>query len=376
MKILLFAILFTVIFIANVFAEDKIKWIDAEELGIKGKGFPDAKAYRRLSDKDLETMHKILPYIGEPKNKAFPYVGECSAGLHIDFKTNARIIKVRWSVKYCDFPTNITFSNQSGLDLYILLGDKFRYVNTALGDMFEKDNVERTLVNTGMGRIPGGMNEYTLNLATYDEVTKLEIGIPENAKIESVPDKPDYIAIYGTSITQGGCASRPGMIYSHMLRRELNEEIVNLGFSGSGLLQPEMTDILCKLNPKLMIMDSLANMGSLKKEDFYERFEYFYTSFRKAHPKTPILFLGHPAYTNSWTWYDYSKGDDDPTNVYTKDLINKWNDPNVYFIEGKDLYGDDWEGTVDSVHATDLAYVRITEKILPVILTILKSPKF
>lgn len=347
-----------------------MKYINAKELGILGKGFPEAKGYRRFSDKDLEIMTKIYPTF-ENGDEAWPRVGENSAGLHIDFRTDTRIMNIKWSVRYGDQTINLTLINQSGLDVYIKKDGKYRFVNVGR-PVPGKKLFEEVIFNKNFGKIPEGMNEYTINLGTYDEIKDVQIGIEDDAKIEPLePNENGYIAVYGTSITEGGCASRPGMIYTHMMRRELKKEIINLGLSGSGLLQPEMTDMLNRLDPKIMIMDSLANMNGLPEDIFNANFRYFYKTFRESHPKTPILFIGHPVFGNEWAWL----GDDgeNHTNINLKKLIKEWADPDVYWIEGIGLFGSDYEGTVDSVHATDLAFYRMNEIVLPVVKDILKK---
>ena len=347
-----------------------MKYINAKDLGILGKAFPEAKGYRRFSDEDIDTMTAIYPKFANG-DEAWPRVGENSAGLHIDFKTDTRIMNIKWSVKYCDLTINLTLINQSGLDVYMKKDGKYRFLNVGR-PVPGKKLFEASIIDKSFKKIPQGMNEYTVNLGTYDEIKEVFIGIDDDARIEPAePNTNGYIAVYGTSITEGGCASRPGMIYTHMLRRELKEEIINLGLSGSGLLQPQMTDILNRLDPKIMIMDSLANMNGLEEKVFFENFRYFYRTFRAGHPKTPILFIGHPSFGNQWVWI----GDegDNHTNTYMKKLLKEWNDPLNYWIEGKDIIGTDFEGTIDTVHATDLAFYRMNEKILPVVKDLLEK---
>ena len=346
-----------------------MKNINAKDLGILGKGFSEAKGYRRFSDKDLEIMTQIFPTF-ENGDEAWPRVGENSAGLHIDFKTDTRTMNIKWSVKYCDQPINLTLINESGLDVYVKIKGKYRFLNVGRPipgkKVFEANIIDKTYTE-----IPQGMNEYTVNLGTYDEIKDVQIGIDDDAKIEPAEPKQGYIAVYGTSITEGASASRPGMVYTNMMRRELDEEIINLGLGGSGLLQPQMTDILNRLDPKIMIMDSLPNMTGLTEDVFNKNFRYFYKTFRGSHPKTPILFIGHPVFGNVWAWL----GDDGESNsnIKLKKLIKEWNDPDVYWIEGKGLFGYDYEGTSDTLHATDLAFYRMNEIILPVVKDLLKK---
>ena len=161
-----------------------MKWINALDLGIKGRAFK-AEGYHRLTKEDNKIMSKVFPP-GAHHVVWFPKLGNCSAGLHVDFKTDSRNIFVRWTVKYMDIPDSMSIINQSGMDLYILWGKDYRFVNSTIFH-YQKYN-ECKLVDN-FKNIPKKINEFSLNLCSYDEIVELEIGIDDNAKIESCPDK-------------------------------------------------------------------------------------------------------------------------------------------------------------------------------------------
>lgn len=330
-----------------------MKWINAETLGIQGKGF-DTIGYRRLTEEDNEIMSKVFPQsVTNHHIVHFPKLGHCSSGLHIDFETNSRNIYVRWTVRYLDFSDSSSIINQSGMDLYILIDNKWKF---AKGTIFLNKKTNECPLIDNFENLPKGNNKYTLNLSTYDEIVELEIGIDDDATIKGLEKKEDYIAIYGSSITQGGCASRPGMIYSNQIRLKMQEEVVNMGFCGLGVLNPEMIDILNKLNPKLMILDCVPNMRLMEKEDFQNRYYNFYNTFRKDHPKTPILFIEKAKYTNEWLISDTFS----INNTYLKEVFNKLyeTDKNLYYIEGDNLYGSS-EASSDGEHPNDLGFTNM-----------------
>ena len=343
-----------------------MKWINALDLGIKGRAFK-AEGYHRLTKEDNKIMSKVFPP-GAHHVVWFPKLGNCSAGLHVDFKTDSRNIFVRWTVKYMDIPDSMSIINQSGMDLYILWGKDYRFVNSTIFH-YQKYN-ECKLVDN-FKNIPKKINEFSLNLCSYDEIVELEIGIDDNAKIESCPDKKDYIAFYGSSITQGACASRPGMIYTNIIRRKLKEEVVNLGFCGTGQLNPEMVEILNRLDPKIMVMDCMPNMYWMEEEEFIKRYTHFYTTFRESHPKTPILFVEKAIYTNSW-----AKGVAIENNCYVlRNLTLKWyiTDAHLYYLQGEALYGNDFEASSEGEHPNDIGFTRMADIILKKLKAILKS---
>ena len=341
-----------------------MKSINAKDLNIHGKGFVNAKDFTRLEPEDLATMTRIFPkYSVNMDLEAFPRIGNNSAGLHIDFKTDSRNITLKWTTEYRNRFESMAFYNESGLDLYIMINGKYRFLGAACPNTKEKHSVW-DIVTEKFKNIPEGMNQYTLNLCMYDQCSHLEICIDDNAKIEPVPLKKDYIAIYGSSITQGGCASRPGRTFTHILRMNLDEEIVNMGFSGGGLLQPEMTDILMKLSPKIMVMDCVANMAAaLNDENYIYNWNYFYIKFREKFPNVPLVIIEQPTFTDSWTFLDSLE----PKNLLLRDIVKSWNDKNLSYIKGDNLYGDDFEASVEGTHPTDLGFARMVEIIQPVL---------
>ena len=341
----------------------KMIWIDAKKLGVAARPFKDALNYRRLTEEDNEIMTKVN------ENGFFPKLGRNSAGMHVDFKTDSRELFVRWSVCFGDPVTNFNLIGYSGLDCYMFYEGAYRYLGSGIPTPKRKTGHEACIMPKHYKKIPKGMNLFSLNLCNYDECKKIEIGIDDDAKIEGVPFKSDYIAVYGSSITQGGCSSRPGMAYTHIMRRTLNEEVYNMGFSGAGLLEPEMTEILNKLDPKLMILDCVANMCFLEDKFFIERYNYFYDVFRKSHPKTPVLVIEQPYFTNSWAWLD----EFELKNYVLRDVVSKWKDKNVFYLKGDDLYGHDFEASTDGVHPTDLGFLRMSQEIVPYVKEILKK---
>ena len=106
-----------------------------------------------------------------------------------------------------------------------------------------------------MKDLPAGKREYLLYLPLYNGVRSVELGLPKDSTLakagtwSSAIGKP--IVFYGTSITQGGCASRPGMVHTAILGRQLNAPVINLGFSGNGKMEPEMANLLAELDPAL-----------------------------------------------------------------------------------------------------------------------------
>ncbi len=134
-------------------------------------------------------------------------------------------------------------------------------------------------------------------LPLYNGVESVEIGVTTNSICEPAPvrtRKP--IVFYGTSILQGGCASRPGMAYPAIVGRWLDWPTINLGFSGNAWSEPELAQLLAELDPQVYVLDPLPNMTEVKVR---ERMEPFVKTLRAAHPKTPIVLVENVEYCDA-----------------------------------------------------------------------------
>src|SRR5262249_29415705 len=143
--------------------------------------------------------------------------------------------------------------------------------------------------------------EYLLYLPLYNGVKSVEVGVPKGAALTKASPRPaDHakpLVFYGTSITQGGCASRPGMVHTAILGRRLERPVINLGFSGNGRMEREMAELLAELAPAVYVLDCLPNMDAALVA---QRVEPFVRTLRKARPDTPILLVEDRSYTTAF----------------------------------------------------------------------------
>jgi hypothetical protein len=191
-------------------------------------------------------------------------------------------------------------------------------------------------------------------------VTSLEIGVVKGSTIERAPARAAEsrsIAFYGTSITHGISASRPGMTHPAILGRMFNREVINLGFSGNGRMEPEVTRFVAELDPEVFVLDCLPNMTA---KDINERAEACVLTLRKAHPKTPILLVEDRNYADNFL--NAARRERNETNhaamrsVYAKMQHDKV--PHLHYLKADALLGDDGEATIDGSHPTDLGFMR------------------
>jgi lysophospholipase L1-like esterase len=213
--------------------------------------------------------------------------------------------------------------------------------------------------------VPG--SECILYLPLYNGLKSIEIGIPKGKTLStpdlSVAKRGKPVVFYGTSIIQGGCASRPGLAAVSIVSRELDVPVVNLGFSGNGRMEQALADLLAELDPSIYVIDCLWNMepGLVN-----ERVEPFVKTLRKARPNTPIVLVE-----------DSSVKGISPTEkgrvlraVYDK--LTKEGIKGIHFLPNTGMLGADSEGTVDGCHHNDLGMMRQADALSKVLRPLLK----
>ncbi len=287
-----------------------------------------------------------------------------SAGMAAHFVTDARRIDVRWTLKKERLALpHMAATGVSGIDLYVRHQGRWRWLATARPTQFPTN--EWTLVK----EMTGEPCEYLLYLPLYNGVEEVDLGVPEGASFKPGPPRSADarpVVVYGTSIVQGGCATRPGMAYPAIVGRTLDSPVINLGFSGNGRSELEMARLLVELDLAVYVLDSLPN---LRPPQVAERVGPFIGTLRDAHPTTPIVLVENVVYQNA----DFIQSRRESYRGKNAELRKIYGrliaagDENLYYIRAEELLGDDGEGTVDDIHPTDLGFVRMSEAIVRVV---------
>ena len=203
------------------------------------------------------------------------------------------------------------------------------------------------------------MRDITFYLPLYKGVKVLGIGLDENAKIEAARRfaLPAPVVFYGTSITQGGCASRSGMSYQAILGRQLNIDFVNLGFSGNGLGEPEMAAAVAAIPASCYVLDFAQNNKTV--ESVEKAYGPFLDVVRAKNPQTPIVAIT-PIYTSRESSLDPSASEFEQMRAHIRVVVGKRiaaGDTNLQLVEGTDLLGpSQGDGLVDGSHPNDLGF--------------------
>jgi lysophospholipase L1-like esterase len=331
---------------AKVDEASGVHWYDIRSLGLEGQGWADVKApFDRLPAKAEQTARPPVWALGRN-----------STGLCVRFVTGATAVHARWTVtgKNLAMP-HMPATGVSGLDLYVrTAAGKWQWVANG------RPTAETTAAQLATG-LPAGEKEFLLYLPLYNGVASAEIGLPKGAVLKRADPRPAEQArpmvFYGTSITQGGCASRPGMVHTAILGRRFDHAVINLGFSGNGTLDLEMAALLGELDAAVFVLDCLPNLAPAQVA---ERTGPFVQALRKAKPTTPILLVEDRSYASAPALAALAKRNTDSRAAYKKafDALVLAGDKNLHYLRGEHLIGDDGEGTVDGSHPTDLGFMR------------------
>lgn len=326
-----------------------IRWYSATQLGVEGRGWSDtASPYDRL------------PARAEAKVPSSVWgLSRHSAGLSVRFGSDATQLQARWVLTSAGLgmphmpPTGV-----SGLDLYVReAAGSWRWL--AVGQPRAQTNTT-TLVQ-GM---PVGWREYLLYLPLYNGTKSLELGVPEGAVLApggpraGAARKP--VVFYGTSITHGACASRPGMTHVAILGRRFQFPTLNLGFSGSGRMEPVMAEFLAELDPSVYVLDCLPNM---KAAEVMERVAPFVRRLRQDHPLTPIVLVEDRFYPDGFLLEGRRRHNEENHAALraSYETLRREGVKGMYYVPAVDLLGGDGEATVDASHPTDLGFMRQAE---------------
>jgi hypothetical protein len=335
---------------SGVLAPDgKTVWYNGTLLGVEGKGWVNTESfYDRLPLKAKGMVR--TPVWG---------LSHSSAGMQIRFRTDAKSIQVRWTLTNQSLAMpHMPATGVSGIDLY---------ARDQAGRLRFCANGRPTgVINKASFRLPAS-KEYVLYLPLYNGVKLVEVGVSKDKSLSKLPcPSPSHcIVFYGTSITQGACASRPGMAATAIISRGLGAPIINLGFSGNGNMEKEMAELLSELDPAIYVLDCLWNMSP---QQVSERVEPFITRLRETRPTTPIIL----AEDSSFRDLPSGKGD-----ILRKifEKLTRRGDKNLYRLPNKGMLGEDSDGTVDGCHPNDLGMSRQAAVFMTCLEPILKKQK-
>jgi hypothetical protein len=335
---------------AHAQAQRTFKSIDLSAQPLEGRGWNSGLKdnFDRLPAKAEQTVRKEVWNLARN-----------GAGLHVNFRTNADEIIVRYIVTGSKQMNHMPATGVSGVDLYSKsktgqwLWSSARY---SFGDTVVYRFSDLTRED---GRV------YTLYLPLYNHVSWMEISYPAASDFQfEEPLKKKPIVVYGTSIAQGGCASRPGLGWTNILGRKIQRPVVNLAFSGNGRMEKEVLELISEVDAELYVLDCLPNMASKTYIDgeLKKRLLEGISFLRTQRPDVPILLSDHCGYTNESTndvsRYTYQAVNKIQLAVY--DSLKAAGMKNLYYLTKEEL-GLNIESTVDGIHPNDIGMMEYAE---------------
>ncbi|MCD8395513.1 MAG: SGNH/GDSL hydrolase family protein [Bacteroidales bacterium] len=352
---------------ASDFPEEKapaMHEVEARQLRVINKGFDDTEG----------PYTRIPKYLKDSVRPTLYERAQCSAGIGVRFATNSKRIGVRYRLKWDTHMLHMADTGLKGTDLYIYddTDSAWHYVNTNRPNADSLKVCQKIYVEN----MAPAMRECMIYFPLYDGVEELYVQVDSGAVI--TPGRPDVISprgrivAYGTSILQGGCASRTGMASTNIISRELNREVINIGISGEGKQDACMARAMASIpDVALYLLDPVPNCTEMQCDTLtYD----FVKILRTARPDVPIVMVEGPIYP--YCRYDESLGSYLPrkNEAYRRNYerLKAENPDNLYYVTSENLDGVEDDGTVDGIHLTDLGFRHYADKLTPILKEILK----
>ncbi len=314
----------------------------------------ETKSYWRLPDEETAPVSDFI----RDRSKT-------ACGGRVRFRTDSENVTIKMELAGNGVDPCMAVCASAGADVLAGTGLHSRYIGQINPRNYENLEPELTF------KLDGSMQQVTVNLPRNERITGVWISIDDDAQLLApLPySRKGKLCFYGSSITEGGCCSRPGNAYTAAVARWLDSDYVNYGFSGNARGEDAMADIICKRNFTAFIYDYDHNApDAAHLEKTHER---FFKRVRAAHPDMPVIFMTKPDF------------DSDPeTNTARREVIRRTytnaiaaGDKNVYFLDGEQFFGTFGREmcTVDGCHPNDLGFFRMAEQVYGVLVSALNA---
>ena len=360
----------------NVYAEETPEqpWrlVDAKDLRIINKGFDNTERFFARLPLNIKDSIASGRDLWDRQ--------QCSAGIALRFATDSKRIGVKYRLLWDTHMIHMADTGLKGTDMYIFEGDSvWRHVNSNRPYVKKDENGEKTkwVESTYVSNLDGKMHDYMIYLPLYDGIEELYVKIDSTATINhGTPELIDpnrRIVAYGTSILQGGCASRTGMASTNIMSRELNAEVINLGFSGEGKMDNYIAYAMAEIpNVDLYLLDPVPNCTEMMCDTLtYD----FVKILRTLRPDVPIVMVEGPLYPYSRYDSNFQSYLPAKNAAYRRNYerLLADNPENLYYVTSENLDGIEDDGTVDGIHLTDLGFRHYADKLTPILRDILNK---
>ncbi|AGC69331.1 hypothetical protein Cst_c23710 [Thermoclostridium stercorarium subsp. stercorarium DSM 8532] len=329
---------------------------------------PPIKIYGlNVIDPDNGNFWRLTPDIME-KMPQYNIVGKRCIGGRVRFVTDSATITIRMELKTLNVDRAIPLPGSAGADVYFGTGIQSRFAGYVAPTNYNETDktVETKLVKSSKPET------VTINLPRNEQIASMEIGIDDGANIYQAAEYRvnSPIIYYGSSITEGGCAPRPGTAYTSILSRWLDADYFNYGFSGGAKGELVFAEYIAKhKNISVFVYDYDHNAPT--PEHLANTHEPFFKVIREAHPDIPIVMMSRPDFDRD------PKDSIERRNIIYQTYINakKSGDNNVYFVDGMQFFGPVGrsECTIDGCHPNALGFMRMAETLYPLMSHLLRD---
>ena len=335
--------------------EDGLKWIDGKLLPIEGRAFDDVDHY----------YDRLPGNVTTNVNGGVRLMKHHTTGMLFRFRTDSKRLTFKW----VPYSGSLSMDHQpatgtSGIDVYRFDAKRGKWLYVKTGRIWDAEKGGTLSIDWTPG------TPCLVNLPTYNGIRSFALGIDPTATVEplgprkSGVEKP--VVFYGTSITHGGCCTRPGLSFVNWLGRDLDVPVVNLGFSGSGKMELEMSEHLARIDASCYVLDCLWNMRSVASGDertnsVEENYEPFIRNLRAKRPGVPIVMAeSSDVYFGECPRSKHHQAKDRVAKALFEKLIAEgWTD--LVYLPNDEMYTGDYEGTVDGVHPNDLGMMSMAK---------------
>ena len=353
----------------NMIVETTIKEPDLKFYTVRNDPFD---VYGLYDYRNGEQFLRMPPEISKTVSSSVDHLSRQTAGGRVRFCTDSSYVAFKVVMPKIRYMSHMPLSGSGGFDLFVESEDgrETRFGGSVRPSFESEGGYE------GIIRFNSRVKRYiTVNFPSYDSVSSLYLGLQNDAMVDHGHkyrnDKP--VVFYGSSITQGACASRPGNNYINIISRRLNMDFINLGFSGSAKAEPEMLDYLASLDMSIFVSDydhNAPNVEHLEATHFK-----LYEKIREKHPDIPYIMASRC----DFGWENKAKDSIERRNVVYNSFRRALalGDQNVYYLDGESMFaGRDRElCTIEGTHPTDIGFLKMADAFEDVIVRIIQEKK-
>lgn len=341
--------------VAKGVLEDDLEWFDVREAPFTVHGV--------YYDEGMGRFLRLPNEVSSAVSENLADLGSRTAGGRVRFITDSPYIAISARIGNHGTMPHMCMAGQIGFDMYR---------DNIFCSVFMPPRDCGTEYVSGV-TLSGGEHDYCINFPLYGSVIELKVAIKKGASLKAptpyTHKKP--IVYYGSSITEGACASRPGTCYTAMLARRFDADHINLGFSGNARGEQVIAEYIASLDMGIFVLDYDHNVRNA--EQLAATHKPFYDTVRRAHPNLPIVMVSAPD-------LPFHRAAFEPRREVVKQsylAAVSEGDKNVYYVDGGRLIeGPDWDSCiVDTTHPNDLGYFRMCDGIAPTIKEIYDKQK-